>query len=126
MLTLLATPFARWGGVALLFGAILAWGWAERAGREAATARERAAEAQLRTHAAAMAALERQAAETEARASRSARIRTRIREAPNATACAASPPVRAALDGLRAAVPAGAGQPARLPGAAGTARRWDG
>lgn len=72
-------------------------------------------------HARAVAALETRAAEAEARAEASATIRSAIHAAPVTSACASSPAVRAALDGLRGRAGAngdprsGSGQPANLP-----------
>lgn len=36
MIALLASPLARWAGVAALVGAVALWGWTERAGRHVA------------------------------------------------------------------------------------------
>ena len=76
-----------------------------------------------------VAALERQAAQAEAAAARMAPTRRNVDAAPVTSACAAAPAMRAALDGLRTRQPAGgaggtaggAGQPADVPAAAGTA-----
>lgn len=75
-------------------------------------------------------ALERQAAAAVQLAARTAETRRAIANAPNTTACAASPAMRAALAGLRqpvAAAPGGravqpAAIPAQLPAAAAGAR----
>lgn len=43
MIAALASPLARWAGVAAVIGAVALWGWTERAGRQAAALREAAA-----------------------------------------------------------------------------------
>ena len=124
VIAFLLSPLGRWAAVAAVLGVLAGWGWLERAGRHAAQDRAHAAEKQVRARDAAIGALERQAAEAETRAARAAQIRTRIREVPNGTACAASPAVRAALDGLRAAPgPGSAGQPAGVPATPAAPRR---
>lgn len=42
MIALLASPIARWAGVAVVIGLVALWGWSERAGRQVAVL-ERAA-----------------------------------------------------------------------------------
>jgi hypothetical protein len=118
----LASPLARWAAVAAVLVALAGWAWLERSGREAAQARADAAEAAVRGRDKAIAALELQAAEAAARATRFASIRRTVDAAPASRACADSPALRAALGGLRARPAAGGGaaEPAGLrPGAGG-------
>ncbi len=93
---------------------------AEIAAATAAAVAEHQAAAVRAVEAAAEAQRERDAAR--------AAIRERIVRVPVTTACAASPAVAAALDGLRAGpagagAPAGAARPAGLPAAAGPPRQ---
>jgi hypothetical protein len=109
MIGLLASPLARYAAVACAFAIVAGWAWAERAGRMSAVERAMVAEAAATARDRAIAALEAEAEAARARAARFSNIRDRINAAPTSTACAASEPVRAALDGLRASAPGRAG-----------------
>lgn len=117
MPALLLSPITRFTFFLVVIGGLSLWAWGESLAREAAVTRARAAEAALESRVAAIAALETQAREAAARAQRTGAILANIRGVPNATACAASAPIRAALDGLRAAPSGGAAQPPRVPAA---------
>ena len=109
---------SRLGRMAVLAGVVaLLIGWAglERMGRQAANARADAAEAEVEARDHAIAALERAAAESAARRAKMEPIRRAVNSAPASNSCADSGPVRAALDGLRAAQGGGARQPAGMP-----------
>ena len=92
------------GVAALLIG----WASLERMGRQAANARADAAEVAVAARDQAIAALEQAAAESAARRAKSEPIRRAIANAPASNACADSGPMRAVLDGLRAAQGIGA------------------
>ena len=109
---------SRLGRMAVLAGVVaLLIGWAglERMGRQAANARADAAEAEVEARDHAIAALEQAAAESAARRAKMEPIRRAVNSAPASNSCADSGPVRAALDGLRAAQGGGARQPAGMP-----------
>jgi hypothetical protein len=107
--------FAVLAGVVLL---LIGWASLERMGRHAASARAAVAEAEVVARDQAIAALEQAAAESAARRAKMEPIRRAVANAPASNSCANSGPVRAALDGLRAAQGGGARQPASVPGAA--------
>jgi hypothetical protein len=122
VIALLASPLARWAGVAAVIALLGGWLWVERGIRQAAELRAAAAEEAVRGREKAIAALELQAAEAAARSARFTSIRRSVDAAPASNACAAAPAVRAALDGLRAAPAAGgAAVPAGLRAGAGGA-----
>ena len=109
---------SRLGRMAVLAGVLallIGWGSLERMGRQAANARADAAEAEVAARDRAIAALEQAAAESAARRARMEPIRRAVNNAPASNACADSGPMRAVLDGLRAAQGGGARQPASVP-----------
>ena len=134
LLGLLSGPIGKWIGYAALAVTMAGAAWwvvgeHDSAVRGALLAEQRAAQlVQLQAqHERTVAALESEAASERARADAMATARRMIANAPITTACADSPAVRAALDGLRSkpsaapGAPGGAKQPAGVPGAAGAA-----
>ena len=121
ILALLSGPLGRWAAYAAIAACVvtaLAVGWyehdqrilAEQAAREAAAV----AVQQLADARAATAAVQAEAEAAIARANAATTIKTEIHRAPPTIACAASPAVRAALDGLRR--PAAGDRPPGDPG----------
>lgn len=130
---LLLGPLAGAAGMALAGAAFFGWlhlihDPAVRAVQVAEIAAV-VAEERERQHEAATVALEAQATAQAALDAALAPTRRRIASAPVSSACVASAPVRAALDGLRqprpagAGAPGGAGQPVDLPTPARAAGR---
>jgi hypothetical protein len=112
------SPLGRFAVLAGVLALLIGWAGLERMGRQAANARADAAAAEVAARDQAIAALERAAAESAARRAKMEPIRRAVANAPASNSCANSGPVRAALDGLRAAQGGGARQPASVPGAA--------
>lgn len=109
------SPLGRWAALAGVLALLIGWGSLERIGRQAANARADAAEAEVAARDRAIAALEQAAAESAARHAKMEPIRRAVANAPASNACADSGPIRAVLDGLRAAQGGGARQPASMP-----------
>jgi hypothetical protein len=109
------SPLGRCAVLASVLALLIGWASLERMGRQAANARADAAEAEVAARDSAIAALEQAAAESAARHAKMEPIRRAVANAPASNACADSAPVRAALDGLRAAQGGGARQPASVP-----------
>lgn len=109
------SPLGRWAVLAGVLALLIGWGSLERMGRQAANARADAAEAEVAARDRAIAALEQAAAESAARHAKMEPIRRAVANAPASNACADSGPMRAVLDGLRAAQGGGARQPAAVP-----------
>jgi hypothetical protein len=109
------SPLGRLAVLAGVVALLIGWASLERMGRHAASARAAAAEAEVAARDQAIAALEQAAAESAARRARMEPIRRAVNSAQASNSCADSGPVRAALDGLRAAQGGGAGQPVGMP-----------
>jgi hypothetical protein len=107
-LAFLRSPLGRLAVLAGVVALLIGWGSLERMGRQAANARADAAVAEVAARDQAIAALEQAAAESAARRAKSEPIRRAIANAPASNACADSGPMRAVLDGLRAAQGGGA------------------
>lgn len=104
----LRSPLGRLAILAGVVALLIGWGSLERMGRQAANARADAAVAEVAARDQAIAALEQAAAESAARRAKSEPIRRAIANAPASNSCADSGPMRAVLDGLRAAQGGGA------------------
>ena len=109
------SPFGRFAVLASVVAVLIGWASLERMGRHAASARAAVAEAEVAARDQAIAALEQAAAESAARRAKMEPIRRAMANAPASNSCANSGPVRAALDGLRAAQGGGARQPVGMP-----------
>jgi hypothetical protein len=117
-LAFIRSPLGRFAVLASVVAVLIGWASLERMGRQAESARAAVAEAEVAARDQAIAALEQAAAESAARRAKMEPIRRAVANAPASNSCANSGPVRAALDGLRAAQGGGARQPASVPGAA--------
>ena len=111
----LRSPLGRLAILAGVVALLIGWASLERMGRQAANVRAAAAEAEVAARDQAIAALEQAAAESAARRAKMEPIRRAVNSAPASNSCADSGPMRAALDGLRAAQGGGARQPAGMP-----------